>query len=317
MSRPLSPVLLWCSTCVLGVFSTTAGWAQFEVDTKHTNLDTGAAVAPQGARKPGAADAQPIAPTDVDVDPFWLGTIQHRSLGVRDVESDAYYKVLDHARQTDTSLQKKVAADNIARHEQQYRARPENARMKFSLFADVFTHPEEYTGELLTMRGYIRKNLQHPADPEDPRPAATYEAWLYTPDSQHNPVVVVYSELPKGMPLGGNLVETIEVTGYFFKVYGYRAQDGLRAAPMLLAKTLEWSPRVVKDTTWERILYFGVTGFLVVGLIFVFWRVNWAGHRRLSQATLEPADFDPRELQSLDLETIGHTQSAPTSEPSS
>ncbi|MEI6324334.1 MAG: hypothetical protein WCO91_02665 [Gemmataceae bacterium] len=47
------------------------------------------------------------------------------------------------------------------------------------------------------------------------------------------------TDLPKGMPVGGSVVATVEVTGYFFKVYGYRAQDGLRAAPMLLAKTLD------------------------------------------------------------------------------
>ena len=313
MSRCPCSMLLRCLTGVLIIFPSAIAWAQFEVDTKHSDIDP--AGSRQGARKPGVADDKPISPTDVDVDPFWLGTIQHRSLGIRDVESDAYYKVLEHAKKTDISLQKKVAADNIARHEKQFRMQPATARMKFSLFADVFTHPEEYTGELLTLRGYVRKNLQHPADPEDPQQTATYEAWLYTPDSQHNPVVVVYSQLPKGMPLGGDLVETIEVTGYFFKVYGYRAQDGLRAAPMLLAKTLEWSPRVVKDTTWERVIYFLVTGILVVGLIFVFWRVNRASHRRLSKSSLEPADFDPRDLQSLDLESVPRSQPVRPTEP--
>ena len=278
-------------------------WAQFALDTQHIDLEPGAAPV-RGAQKKKRADERPILPTDVDIDPFWLGTIKHRSLGVREVESDAYYKVLDHARKTKYDLQKEVAAANVARHEKTFREQPATARQKFSLFADLFGHPEEYTGELLTLRGYVRKNLKHPADADDPSQIPTYEAWLYTPDSQHNPVVVVYTDLPPGLPLGGNLVETVEVTGYFFKVYGYRAQDGLRAAPMLLAKTLDWTPKVVRDTTAERVVYFLITGTLVCGLVFVFWKLNRSQHARLSKKAAEPEDFDPRDLQRLDLESL-------------
>lgn len=271
--------------------------AQFTVETKHN--DVGLAPArPAGA--PFQAKDKPVGAEDVDVDPFLLGTIRHRSMKVRDVESEAYYKVLEHSRKVKYALQKKVAADNVQRHAAHFREQPANARIKFSLFADVFTHPEEYTGELLTVTGYVRQNVEHPRDPEDPLP--TYEAWLFSPDAQHNPIVVVYTELPKGMPLGGSLVETVEVTGYFFKVYGYRAQDGLRAAPLLLAKTLEWIPRPVRDTTFERVIYFLVTGTLVVGVIFAFWFVNRRHHLRMQKAAAEPPDFDPRDLQSLTLD---------------
>ncbi len=299
--------------CSLACLLTSPAWAQFTVDTQHVDLEPG--VAPRSGQKRKTADERPILPTDVDIDPFWLGAIRHRSLGVREDESDAYYKVLDHARKTQYALQKQVAAANVARHEKVFHEQPGNQRRKFSLFADVFGHPEEYTGELLTLKGYVRKNLKHPVDPDDPKQEATYEAWLYTPDSQHNPVVVVYSDLPKGMPLGGSLVETVEVTGYFFKVYGYRAQDSLRAAPMLLAKTLEWTPKVVRDTTMERVVYFLITGALVVGLILVFWTLNKRQHARLSKKAAEPEDFDPRDLQSLDLQSLATETKA--SEPES
>ncbi|MDB5336344.1 MAG: hypothetical protein JWN70_1963 [Planctomycetaceae bacterium] len=291
--------ILICALLCLITSSLSA--TQFVLDAQNVDLEPGAAPARQ---KKKGADERPILPTDVDVDPFWLGTIKHRSLGVRDVESEAYYKVLDHARKTQYVLQKKVAAENVARHEKHFREQPETARRKFSLFTDVFTHPEEYTGELLTLKGYVRKNHKHPADADDPSQIPTYEAWLYTPDSQHNPVVVVYTDLPKGMPVGGSLVETVEVTGYFFKVYGYRAQDGLRAAPMLLAKTFDWTPKVVRDTTAERVVYFLITGALVCGLVFVFWKMNQRQHARLSKQAAEPEDFDPRDLQSLDLESL-------------
>lgn len=312
MSPGSSVVRLRLGICSLLWLMALPLWAQFEVSTESVDLEPGPAPV---RKKKNGADERSISPTDVDVDPFWLGTIRHRSLGVRDVESDAYYKVLDHARKTQYTLQKKVAAENIARHEKHFREQPETARRKFSLFADVFSHPEEYTGELLTLKGYVRKNVKHPLDPDDSEQIPTYEAWLYTPDSQHNPVVVVYTDLPQGMPLGGSLVESVEVTGYFFKVYGYRAQDSLRAAPMLLARTLDWTPKAVRDTTTERVVYFVITGGLVCGLIYVFWKLNQRQHALRSKLATEPEDFDPRDLQSLDLESLTAEKRASDAEP--
>ncbi|MDB5384996.1 MAG: hypothetical protein JWM11_642, partial [Planctomycetaceae bacterium] len=98
---------------------------------------------------------------------------------------------------------------------------------------------------------------------------------------------------------GGDLVETIEVAGYFFKVDGYRAQDLIRAAPMLLARTIEWKPRIVAESTKERIIYFAVTGSFVLLLIVGFWWISSRSRERLKAVVLEPEDFDPRDLNRL------------------
>jgi hypothetical protein len=41
-----------------------------------------------------------------------------------------------------------------------------------------------------------------------------------------------------------SLDEDVEVTGYFFKNWAYRAQDGTRVAPLLLAKSPRWQPSI-------------------------------------------------------------------------
>lgn len=245
-----------------------------------------------------------VAPEDVELDPFLLGSIQHRSLRVRESESDAYYQVLDFAKKGNYEQQKRVARETAARHERHFRSQPANARVKFSLFVDLFQHPEEYTGELLFFRGYARKMIKHPLDPEDPDAPQTYEAWIYSPDSQHNPIVIVCAEIPENMPQGGNIVETVEVAGYFFKVMGYHAQDTLRAAPLLLAKKLEWIPRTKSDFSFERSLYFLITGGFVLAIILVYWRMSRRNMELLSKKTLEPEDFDPADLKDLDLSQI-------------
>jgi len=141
-------------------------------------------------------------------------------------------------------------------------------------------------------------------DPDDPAGVQTYEAWMYPPDSQHNPVVIVFSELPADMPMWGNLVESIDVTGYFFKIYGYRAQDGIRAAPMLLAKTITWKPQVKRDNANERIIYFAVTGGLVLLFILAFWGISRRNRKRLEKAIQEPEGFDPTQLNQI-VERLG------------
>jgi hypothetical protein len=296
------------ATCFASLFvvctCATPAAAQVTIDTDDINVSG----APGPARIPAknakakveAAPGQKAeGEDDFEFDPLVFGRIKHRSLEFTEDEIDAFYRLLEHARKVDYSRQVQVAHENVARHEAQFRQQPKNARIKFSLFADVFTNPEDYTGELLFMTGYVRKLIKHPLDPEDPHPIQTYEAWMYTPDSQHNPVVIVFSELPPNMPVGGDLVESIDVAGYFFKIDGYHAQDLIRVAPMLLAKTIEWKPRIVAESTKERIIYFVVTGGFVFLMIVGFWWISNRSRKHLQAVILEPEDFDPSQLNSL------------------
>ena len=72
-----------------------------------------------------------------------------------------------------------------------------------------------------------------------------YQVWLWPSDNPSAPMVVYCLRLPQGFPTGMELAEPADVTGYFFKRWAYQANDALRAAPELLARTLQWEQRPV------------------------------------------------------------------------
>jgi len=56
-------------------------------------------------------------------------------------------------------------------------------------------------------------------------------------------MVVYCLRLPDGFPTGMSLSEEAEITGFFFKRWAYKAQDTMRSAPVLLARTVRWYER--------------------------------------------------------------------------
>ena len=189
---------------------------------------------------------QPIGETTIDpellkpvLQPFGIKTS-----GVRDVERDPYYSILNKARKVSNEKLKSAAADFqkkrlAAPQYRGYRQRPS----EFPIFVDLFKNPLIYHGKPVTLRGHVLKLIPLHAGKNDFGLTTLYEAWIYTDDSQNNPAVVVVSSIPDGIPTGTELlIDNVSVTGYFFKNYAFRAQDRERFAPMLLGQRLEWSP---------------------------------------------------------------------------
>ena len=112
----------------------------------------------------------------------------------------------------------------------------------FPLFVDLFQNPELWQGELVTLNGYVRRVLSHPADPALFNGQRLHELWLYTRDSQHIPTVVVTPTLPRDFPLNADLVDSITVTGCFYRMYVYKGQSETRQAPLVLAGRIDWKP---------------------------------------------------------------------------
>jgi len=112
----------------------------------------------------------------------------------------------------------------------------------FPLFVDLFQNPDLWQGELVTLRGYVRRVFTHPADPALFNGQPLHELWLYTRDSQHIPTVVVTPSLPQDFPVAADLIDSISVTGCFYRMYVYRGQSETRQAPLLLAGRIDWRP---------------------------------------------------------------------------
>ncbi len=168
----------------------------------------------------------------------------------------------------------------------------------FPVFADVFLNPNEYLGKPVTMRGHVRKVMSYPADVDRFGSGTLHELWLFTDDSQQNPAVVVCSELPANFPTGNEVVEGITVTGYFFKLYRYAADDANRAAPMLLANQVQWQPT---NSTYAGFGSLGTLAtvlamFVGAALLMYMWS-NHEGDKRAREALAmaRTADSGPTE----------------------
>lgn len=214
--------------------------------------------------------------------------VAHKTRGVRDQETDAYYETLMKTRLIKYSAQQKWATKALQtrieqrwelaqqRHQREREkadslqatdaskasqlTRVADARLtnekqlhekykvdpaNYPLFADIFMNPASFEGKPVTLTGHIRKVMSYDSDFE--RFGAygggkLHELWLYTSDSQQNPAVIICEDLPPDLPTNGSPSEGVTVTGYFFKLYRYAAGDVDRAAPMILAKQVTWSP---------------------------------------------------------------------------
>ena len=112
----------------------------------------------------------------------------------------------------------------------------------FPIFVDLFQNPDRWQGELVTLRGYVRRVMTHPGDALLFNGQPLHELWLYTRDSQHIPTVVVTPVLPRDFPHTADFVDSVVVTGCFYRMYVYRAQKETRQAPLVLAGRVEWQP---------------------------------------------------------------------------
>ncbi len=241
--------------------------------------------------------AQLANPTPADrtaLELRWLSEVWNPQSGLlsrnlRPEESEGYFAILNHARELPLPLLKSAAERfqqrriNVVKSDPNYGYYFRKAGTAFPTFVDLHRFPEAYHGQLVTMTGHMRRLVTFPVEANAYGLQQLHEAWLYVDDAQQNPVVVVCSSLPEGIPTGGDmLVDFISVTGYFFKQYGYEDRAGQsRFAPLLLAKQLEWSPRSNRRWMLSGGTAFGIV-VAVASLTGVAW---WLFARRGGRAT--------------------------------
>lgn len=160
----------------------------------------------------------------------------------------------------------------------------------------------EYHGKLVTLRGNVRKLITYKAHDNVAGIERLYEAWLYPKgtsiyqkdDPRKNPVVVIFTKLPKGMPTGDKISEPVSVTGYVFRLYRYtsdEAEGKTRVTPMILASTIEWQPPAppARFPTWARVLILSGIVLILVA-VFYFGRRDKAAHKKQVDELLTESD---------------------------
>lgn len=240
-------------------------------------------------------------PVSTTLDPAWLAAAKHPvtglvSRGVRPEESEAYFAILNHARQMPLEELKAAArrfeqqrlAEVMRDKEYAFYFREPNT--PFPTFVDLYKAPEAYHGQLVTFRGHVRRLISYPPGPNAHGLQQLHEAWLYVDDAQQNPVVAVCSELPPGIPSGSDVVvDHVSVTGYFFKRYGYEDSAGRpRFAPLILAQRLEWIAPEPKRPLLAPATSFVLTVVIGLLLAIVMWRR--LGTRRAKHSDIPTSD---------------------------
>lgn len=239
------------------------------------------------------------------------------SRGIRAAESEAYYRVLDHARQVEAT-RLEAAAARFLQKRRNVAALPGTRKRPmadFPVFVDLYNNvktPEIYHGQPVTLRGHLRKLVALPAGDNEYGIETLYEAWLYTQNSQQHPAVVIVTSVPEELQREVSrlrmsnrpiLVDGVSATGYFFKMYGYPAQDAYRFAPLVLGQRLVWQPVAPASESWMLYLFLASGGGLIsLPIAWFLWRNRKDDRRR--QDRQRARQDDPVSLP--DFETVSH-----------
>ncbi|MHC4179567.1 MAG: hypothetical protein ACYSWU_18810 [Planctomycetota bacterium] len=150
---------------------------------------------------------------------------QEQEAGVfRDQEQDAWFHLFEILNTTDEARLRQRSIGPIA-------------------YGQLFRQSQQYRGRLATVRGTIRRtSLPRVAD-NDYHIDRYYQTVLQPADSPSELMFVYCLHLPEGFPQGLKVSADVEVTGFYFKRWAYPAQDKVRIAPVLLARTVRWSKR--------------------------------------------------------------------------
>lgn len=208
-----------------------------------------------------------IAPKD-----YGLPDVEN-DVWLRATDTEAYYGLLHHASQVPDAALRAAGQEFIQQREQ---------KTGLPTFVDMLRNSPEFKGQPVFLRGHILQT-QKASALENPFGIETiYESSLFIDDAQGNLTTIVFLDKPEGLPIGGEMVDGVEVAGYFLKLYWYPANDNqTHKAPLILARTItlraptQHGPLVPAWISYPALLI----GFLV--LASIVWYVQRADRKRL------------------------------------
>jgi hypothetical protein len=210
--------------------------------------------------EPEPAVRAALPKVEPDRSPAFESVTDWTPIGLRDMA--AYDMLLKRARET--------GADDLARQSR-----------RDTLYTDLWERPERYRGVPVHLLGTAWRI--HSYESKLTPSGRIHEAWIGTHESQNNPYVCVFEDLPKGMPVGPDAVERVVFNGYFLKEMRYLSgHDVKRGAPVLVGK-IGWTP--VRSARRDDSVFWMA---LIVGILFVISLFRWiTGLRRsLSRRSL-------------------------------
>lgn len=162
-------------------------------------------------------------------------------------------------------------------------------------FTELFGQPASFRGRPVRMRGTLHRLERMSAPPNDYGIDAYWQGWLEPAGGPASPVIVHLLELPEGLATGLEIHEPVVVSGCFLKNLAYKASDGVRVAPLLLARAPARPPaaaRVSGGGLWD--LSLGVIAVatmlaIVTTIAVAFFLVGRARRAQAPAAGLDSA----------------------------
>jgi hypothetical protein len=111
-------------------------------------------------------------------------------------------------------------------------------------YAQLLDQPDTYRGKLVAVRGTVMREelLDAPANEIG---IDKYHRLIVKPEGGGNWPIIIYTlELPEKFPRGDAIRAEVSAPGYFFKNWSYAWRDGLGLAPVIMAKSVSWTPVV-------------------------------------------------------------------------
>lgn len=175
----------------------------------------------------------------------------------------AYFGLLDHASLIESS-KLRLAARKFVQERKEKTGLP--------TFVDMIKNPVAFRGKPVILRGHLHLTQSYDARDNDYGIETLYDVSFFDEDSQTNLTTVIFLEKPDNLEVGGEMVNGVEIVGYFLKNYLYDSQDNhTRKAPLIMAKTITIQESKPLPPVVSPAIAYGaiLAGFLV--LIAVIW----------------------------------------------
>lgn len=183
-----------------------------------------------GDGPPNEEQQQTLAEVQRTLDDVFLDAIRDNTI-FRSAEHDAWFRMLEELDRRDAEELRQASTGHVG-------------------FLQLYRQPNVYRGKLVTVKGQLKLGHHRQSQANIYGITDYYHFWL-VPTGSTSPIKICCLEVPEGFPdvkgieAGGEkpvLAEDAEFTGYFFKRWAYRAVDGTRLAPVVLAKIPQWEP---------------------------------------------------------------------------
>ena len=127
-------------------------------------------------------------------------------------------------------------------------------------FTVLMQQPDSFRGELIELRGDLRRLVGFPGLETFDGPGELVEGWLFLSDAGNNPVRILAIEADATLPQGEQFEpEPVVVRGVFVKRFGYASRGGTSVAPLLLAQSIDRvpvAPAEQVDEQWPALVIF-------------------------------------------------------------